>query len=307
MGIATVKGLLSRIYDAIVNGASVPVISVGNSTNVALAAGATFTGVWELVVPHQSLTCAVSTDQDGMYQIQYSPDGINQDSTLTRYFRTNQIDPPHRFTNTRAYARVVYTNTSASAQTYLRLQTLYGEQQDLNAPIDSVLSQDFDAVVVRPTDYHTEVALGRRQGHELWNKFGYNQNVSVGTESVISWGGLFTPLKVATTMSIVSTSVNDITGGSGTETVVIYYIDENRAPQILVVPMNGTTPVVSVVLSLGINRVAMFLCGANSVNAGDITVTAVTDASIMAQMPAVYLSRSSWVAICCRVVVGQRG
>ena len=87
-------------------------------------------------------------------------------------------------------------------------------------------------------------------------------------------------------MSIVSTSVNDITGGSGTETVVIYYIDENRAPQILVVPMNGTTPVVSVVLSLGINRVAMFLCGANSVNAGDITVTAVTDASIMAQMPA---------------------
>jgi len=261
-------------------------ISTVNSSNVLLTSGSTFTGVWEDVTLYPALTISVSTDQDGTYQIQYSPDGVNVDSSLTRYYRTNQINVPHRFTNARGYMRIVFTNTTASDQTYLRLQTTLGFFSDLNAPIDSTLAQDFDALVVRPTDFHTEVGLGRRQGFELWNKFGYNQNISVGTEAVLSWGGSFTPLLVATTMSIVSDSVDDAVGGIGVEQAVIYYIDENRLPQIKVIPMNGTTPVVTVELSLGINRVAMFLCGSNMKNVGTITVTAVTGGSTMAEMPA---------------------
>ena len=136
------------------------------------------------------------------------------------------------------------------------------------------------------TDYNTEVALGNVSGSTLWNKFGYNNDIDVGTEVVASWGGSFTPLTTATTLSIVSTSVNDITStGTGVRSLVIYGIDSNRNEVIEVVQLNGTTPVVTTSTWLGINRLAMFLCGSSNVNEGTINVTAVTGGSTMAQMP----------------------
>jgi len=50
--------------------------------------------------------------------------------------------------------------------------------------------------------------------------------------------------------------------------------------------MDGTTNVVTTTTWLGINRVAMFLCGTGQVNAGIINITATTGGSQMAQMPA---------------------
>ena len=179
-------------------------VSQINSSTTALNDAEVFTGEWEDWSGYPSVSVAVKTDQDGTFAIQFSPDGTNQDSTLTRYYRTSQIEAPHRFTVTRKYGRVVFTNDSGSNQTLFRLQTILGGQTELNTPCDSTLAQDFDATVVRPTDYNTEVALGRRQGATLWNKFGYNPDVDVGTEVVASWGGTFAPLTTATTISIVS-------------------------------------------------------------------------------------------------------
>jgi hypothetical protein len=262
------------------------VTSAGNSSTGALAGAAVFTGAWEDVSRFDSLVVAVATDQDGSYAIQFSPDGVNIDSSLTRYYSTDQIEPPHRFTITRAYFRIVYTN-GTDAQTYFRLQIHYGTYQNLNSPLDSTLSQDFDALAVRPSDPHDEVALGLRQGVMLWNKFGYNQDVDTGTEVVASWGGTFNPLTTATTLNIVSTSGNDITSsGTGVRSIVVYGVDNQRNEVIEVVQMNGITPVVTTSQWLGINRVAMFLCGSGQVNEGTINVTATTGGSQMAQMPA---------------------
>lgn len=262
-------------------------ILADNSTSTLLTNGSVFTGEWADVGDYDTISVAVKTDQNGYYSVQFSPDGTNVDSTLTRYYRTNQIEAPHNFTITRRYARVVFTNDSGSDQTYLRLQTLLGSRPALNAPIDSTLAQDFDATVTRPTDYNTEVALGLRQGHTLWNKFGYNPDVDVGTEVVASWGGTFTPLTTATEISIVSTDIADDAGGTGCNSVYIYGIDENRNEAIKYYELNGTTPVVTTGDSwLGINRIAMFLCGTGQVNAGTITATAVTGGSTMGQMPA---------------------
>ena len=263
-------------------------ISEGNSTEVLLSDAAVFTGEWEDVSSYGSVVVAVKTDQNGTFSIQFSPDGVNQDSTLTRYYRTGQIEAPHRFTVTRKYCRVVFTNDSGSDQTFLRLQTMFGDFPDLNAPTDSTLAQDFDATVVRPTDFHTEVALGRRQGHTTWNKFGYNQDLDVGTEVIASFGGVFTPLTTATTLTIASTSTDDDgdPAGTGCNSIVIYGIDANRDEQIEVVQLNGTTNVITTSTWLGINRVAMFLCGSGQVNAGNINVTATTGGSTMAQMVA---------------------
>ena len=261
-------------------------VSTVNSTTTLLTASSVFTGTWEDVSKYNSLVIAVKTDQNGMFSIQFSPDGVNQDSTLTRYYRTDQIEAPHRFTITRKYARIIFTNTSTSDQTFLRLQTSLGSYPDLNAPKDSTLAQDFDAIVVRPTDYHTEVALGRRQGATTWNKFGYNSDLDVGTEVIASFGGTFTPLTTATTLTIVSTDTDDDDGGTGCNSIVVYGIDSNRDSVIEVVTMNGTTNVVTTSTWLGINRIAMFLCGTDQVNKGNINITATTGGSTMAQMVA---------------------
>ena len=120
----------------------------------------------------------------------------------------------------------------------------------------------------------------------LWNKFGYNNDVDLAAPEVIaSWGGSFTPLTVATTLTMSSSSADDTDGGTGCNSIVIYGIDANRVEQIEVITLDGVTPVITTSTWLGINRVAMFLCGSGQVNAGLIGVFAVTGGSTMAQMP----------------------
>lgn len=263
-------------------------ISTVNSTDTLLVAGAVFTGTAEDVTQYDSVVVSVKTDQNGTYTIQSSNDGTNWDSTLTRYYRTSQIEPPHRFTITRRYVRIVFTNTSASDQTYLRLQTVYGNKTSLNAPTDSVLAQDYDATVVRPTDFKYEVALGRRQGATTWNKFGYNGDIDIGTEVVAAQGGTFTFLTTASTLTIVSSSADDDGNpvGTGANSLVIYGIDANRVAQTEVVTMNGTTNVVTATTWLGINRVAIYLAGSTYTNVGNITITATTGGTTQAYVPA---------------------
>jgi hypothetical protein len=254
-----------------------------NSTTTLLTAGSTFTGVWTEALDFPSLVIAAKTDQDGSLIIQFSPDGVNIDSTLTRYYRTTQIEPPHRFSITRKYFRILFTNTSASDQTFLRLQTILGNQTDLNVPADSTMSQDYDATSTRPTNYNYEVALGRRQGATTWNKWGYNGNIGVGTDTVWTQGGIFAKLPTAQTLSIVSSSVNDIvTTGTGAQSIVVYGVDANYDEVIEVVSMNGTTPVVTANTFLGVNRMAVYLNGTGTSNAGKITATGSISATVQA-------------------------
>lgn len=262
-----------------------------NATTTPLNAGDSWTGPWVDVSQYRSLTVAVKTDQDGTFAVQYSPDATNVDSTLTRYYRTGQIEAPHVFVNARKWARVTFTNTSASNQTYLRLQTMLGQSAQLNAPLDSTVAQDFDAIAVRPSDFHTEVALGRRQGATTWNKFGYNLDVDIasGDEIIASWGGTYQFITAGETISIVSSDAAD-SGlssplGTGVNSIVVYGVDASWNAQTVVYTMNGTTPVVSVESWIGINRVAVFLSGSGRTNAGTITITAGSSGHTMAQMP----------------------
>lgn len=257
------------------------------SSASALANGANYSTGWVDTNGYAGIKVAFKTDQNGYFTLEYSPDQTNSDSTLTRYYRTSQIEAPHKFENMRRYVKVTFYNNSGSSQTYLRPDiSLTNSAGLLNIPQDATMSQDYDAISVRPTNYNSEVALGRRQGHSLWNKFGYNNDLDVGTEVVASFGGTFTPLTTATTLTIVSTSTDDDDGGTGVNSIVVYGIDANRDEQIEVVTMNGTTNVVTTSTWLGINRIAMFLCGTGQVNAGTITITATTGGSTMAQMPA---------------------
>jgi len=258
-------------------------------TTTALDTGTTFTSDWADVQQYPSLVVAVATDQDGVFYVDYSPDMVNVDSTLTRYYNTTDIEAPHRFTNTRRFARIRLTNDSGSNQTYLRIQCTAGFHVGLNAPIDSTLARDFDAIVVRPTNSYHEEAIGRRQGSTLWNKFGYNDDVdSAAAETVWSVGGLYSPPTTAYTLSIVSTSTDDDgdPAGIGANSVVVYGIDENRVDFVETVTLNGQTPVTTTNSCLGVNRMAVALAGSSQTNVGTITVTQTTDGRTMAHMPA---------------------
>jgi hypothetical protein len=261
-------------------------VDTGNSSTTPLNTLAVFTGTWIDVSVYPSMTIAVATDQNGTYTVQFSPDGVNADSTLTRYYRTNQINVPHRFTITRKYMRVTFTNTSASNQTYLRLQTMLGSQPDLNIPLDTAIAQDYDSVSVRPSDYHYETALGRRQGSTTWNMFGYNSDIDTGTETIWSAGGTFSKMTAAATLSVVSTDAADDSGGTGANSVVIYGVDANWDTQIEVLTLDGTTPVITSGTWLGVNRMAIYLAGTGEANAGVISATATAGGStLQAQIP----------------------
>jgi hypothetical protein len=257
------------------------------SRNTIISAGSSWTSDWIRIDRNDSLTISVKTDQDGYFQLELSPDGINQDSVLLRYYRTNRINPPHKFSVTRGYARISFYNTSVNNQGYFRFQTLNGTHADLNIPTDATVAQSYDAKVVRPTDYKYEVALGLRQGATTWNMFGYNSDIDIGTETVWNYGGLFTRINTASTFTVVSSSVNDIlTSGTGAWNVVIYYIDADRLAKTVVVPLNGTTPVVTAVTGLGINRVALYNTGSSDINEGNITITATTGGTVQAYIAA---------------------
>ena len=271
---------------------STPRILDGNSSTTVLASSATFTGGWMDVGAYNSVIVAVKADQDGTLVVEFSPNGVHIDSSLTRYYRTSQIEAPHRFTITRQYVRVKFTNTGSSSQTLFRLQTMVGDKGDLNAPLDSTMAQDFDAIAVRPSDFHTEVALGRRQGQSTWNKFGYNLDIDTTTdpEVIASWGGTFGYDTTGSTLSVVSTSTADngtsSPMGTGTQQVVIFGVDENWNEVTEVIALNGTTPVTTTNQFIGVNRMSIYLNGSGTSNAGTISAfTTASPTTQLAEMP----------------------
>lgn len=119
-----------------------------NCTDVPLAAGATFTGNLYDVSKFASLVVSCKTSQAGSMYVDFSVDGTNWDSTLT-FTVTADTNEVHRLTVSKKFARVRFTNSSASPQTYIRLQTLMGSGNLLTSSLSSTLQTDADAVVTR--------------------------------------------------------------------------------------------------------------------------------------------------------------
>ena len=260
-------------------------ISSVNSSTTPLNNTETFTGEWEDVGNYDSVVVSLATDVSHTYYIQFSPDGTNQDSSLTRYHKTNEINVPHRFTITRQYCRVVVTNTSGSNASYMRLQTSYGDKQPLNVPLDGTVSQDYDATIVRNTDFKHEVGLGLRRGVTNWSKFGYNLDVdSSAPEVIAAFGGTFTPLTTAGQLSIQGSDTADTNAGTGAKQIRITGIDENRDYQQIIASTTGVSSFVTQSSWYGVNRMDVYDSGSGKTNAGSIVAT--TLSSIQAIIPA---------------------
>lgn len=255
-----------------------------NSTSTALSAGGTFTGEWVNAEAYNSIVVAVKTDQNGYFQVQFSVDATNIDSTLIRYYHTDQIEAPHRFTITRKYVRVVFVNTSNSAQTYLRLQCLLGEKENLNIPQDAVMSQDYDAIATRPTDFYYEVALDRRQNQIQWNKFGEVDSLDVSDGEVTLWVPQETliPMTSAETFTITYDNTTDGLNRPGARQLQFWYLDEYRIAKSAAHTLGSSGTDVTTFSGVGINRVSIVSAGSAFVNTNDISIDATSAGSTQA-------------------------
>ena len=263
--------------------------SILNTTSTPLAASGTFTGTSELN-DYNDVMVQVATDAGGTLYMEFSVDNVNWDTSLSFNVQPDRINPPHILVKANRYFRVRFVN-GADAQTYFRLNTYFGSFQKLTSPINGLLSENYDALAVRPTDYRIEVALGKRQGASNIQKWGYNNSSDNGVaEIVASWGGAFDPMSdIMTSAQTFDITYNNTTDGSGTTgatTLQIQYLDSDFNLQSAIHILGSTGSDTTSFSGLGINRMVVVANGGDGVNGNDITATATTDASIQARIPA---------------------
>lgn len=165
----------------------------GNSTSTPLNAGNTFTGSSKDVSSYPCVVVSCLTNQAGALYVEFSTDNVNWDSSIP-YSVAASTNEVHRLSVSKKYCRVRFTNTSASNQTYLRLQTLLGSQPQLTSALSSVVQSDADSILVRPLDFNLMVAESLYQNRQNTIKDGINLDIDTATvpEDIWTNGGTYT-------------------------------------------------------------------------------------------------------------------
>lgn len=133
------------------------------------------------------------------------------------------------------------------------------------------------------TDYNLEISRGLINGRIGVLQFGRNNDVD-SAEDIWAGGGDFTPPTTARTHNIVSSSANDTSAGTGARTVKIYGLNSSYALTSETITMNGTSNVATASTYTFIYRMEVLTAGSGNANAGNITATAQTDATISSYM-----------------------
>ena len=139
-----------------------------------------------------------------------------------------------------------------------------------------------------PLDMMLEFAAGRVPNTSTVSKFGRNGDVDTANdEDCWTQGGTWVAPTTARTHQIVSTDTNDTnSSGTGARTVLIQGLDASWAAQQETITMNGTTNVPTGSTYLRIFRMIVVTAGSGQTNAGVITATADTDATVTAAIAA---------------------
>lgn len=121
---------------------------------------------------------------------------------------------------------------------------------------------------------HTDLAIskGHTKGHRTLYKFGYNPDVNGDEETVWEQGGYYPWLDSAVTMFVSSTSVNDTSGGSGANTILIQGLDENYIEIEETITLNGQTQVTTQLSYLRVYRAFVTLAGSSGTSGGIIYI-----------------------------------
>lgn len=140
---------------------------------------------------------------------------------------------------------------------------------------------------VSVNDYFIEVGRGGISDAEIWNKFGYNEDIDTGTspEVIRSWGGSMDLNMTPQLVDIVSSSSDDSLTGSGLQLAIVYGVNGSWEHVIEVVSMDGTNTVQTAQTYIGINRLTIFRSGDDLGNVGTITATGALNNNIMGEIP----------------------
>lgn len=159
-------------------------VSTSNNSTTPLNSGQTFTGTGELNY-FSDVMVSCKTDQDGTLYFDFSVDNTNWETFPSSGFSvTAGSHEIHNAVKGYRYFRVRYTNSSASNQTYLRLYTYFGQFKQLNIPLNAIVGQDSDAILVRPMDFNLMVAEGLYQNRTNTIKDGIVSGISTGVVTV---------------------------------------------------------------------------------------------------------------------------
>lgn len=138
---------------------------------------------------------------------------------------------------------------------------------------------------IKNRDFSLEIAKGNVSKHSLLTRLGHNGDIDTGAvEDLWGAGGVYVAPTAARIHAIVSTSTNDAAAGTGMRTVLIYGINASYVRITETVTMNGTTPVNTVNSYLHIHLMQSQSAGSGLTNAGTITATAATDATVTCQI-----------------------
>jgi len=149
---------------------------------------------------------------------------------------------------------------------------------------------ELDMAAAELRDFGIEVAMGRIPGFAKINKFGEALDCDSGVPTDL-WDGangalstdIWVPPTQARIHALSSSSANDAAAGTGLRTCKVYGLTSWTAKETSeTVTMNGTGNTNTTNSYVIIHRIKGLTWGTGGVNAGDITATAATDATITA-------------------------
>ena len=251
------------------------VISTNNSSTAAINAGATFTGAADDVSQMSSAIIMLFANQDTTLDVSQSRDGSSWDVSDTftvpassgRSFTVSAVSQ---------FIRVAVTNTSGATASVVRLQTIYSTTpQDLIRATGQQASAG-SLPVVLATDQSTIPVnvLSTPSPSPEDSGFEFGQVTLAATAEVILRKATYTEQTSNAQRSIVSSSANDSSAGTGIRTVkIIYFTATGTGPFEETVTLNGTTAVNTVSSTICyIDKMIAVTVGSGGVAAGNITV-----------------------------------
>lgn len=154
----------------------------------------------------------------------------------------------------------------------------------------SILALAPPAQIRRIADFYFEAATGDIRGHSAVNKFGRNSDVDTGAIEDI-WDGAgasatWAAPTEARLHTIVSTVDADASDAGGARTMQVFGLDSTGAEINETVSLSGTNTVTTTNSYSMIHRMIVRTAGVTETNVGDISATAVTDATVTAQINA---------------------
>jgi len=232
-------------------------ISTNNSSTATLTGDAVFTGIGDDVSQFASVSILYKSDvaaaASGL-KIEFSQDNINWDVSLVGDLgaKTFQV---HRLVPAAKFFRVVYTNGSV-AQSSFRLQCIFHKSS--SPVLITRAGQPQSTVDATPTRQtaHIDLDFARKHipGGRSFFFFGNNDTVGNTYEDIHPDSGDINWLTTAGTVEVLSTNAADTSAGLGVRQVELHGLSATGADQDEVITMNGTTPVVSSLTYIRVNK-----------------------------------------------------